>query len=210
MNNLKLRATSTNLATDAASVLRSETSQAHRNIEKTLGMGQLMDKRISLVQYANILSVWHNWLQVNEAEIFGMLADCAPRDLAVRTKGHWLDQDLQQLAHLPNQVSVTCTPKIFLRSKFEALGALYVLEGSSMGGQLIIKRLRSKLDTDLSHHFYTGYGEQTLTMWRGFIEHINECLTTPAAISQGVEGANKTFESLTQAFNQPQLGHKAN
>jgi heme oxygenase len=54
-------------------------------------------------------------------------------------------------------------------SRAEALGMLYVLEGSSLGGRLILRTLASRGIDDPDLAFLDPYGPETGRRWRGFL-----------------------------------------
>lgn len=79
----------------------------------------------------------------------------------------------------------------------QAVGCLYVLEGSTLGGQVISKHLKSKLQlnedgTGLS--FYQSYGSSTGQMWRNFCESLSR-------YSERLTDANLRQEVLISAKN---------
>lgn len=57
-----------------------------------------------------------------------------------------------------------------------AVGCLYVLEGSTLGGVLIARVIRERLDWESA--FYGGYGRRTAEMWRAFTGAANACAAT--------------------------------
>ena len=52
----------------------------------------------------------------------------------------------------------------------DALGCLYVLEGSTLGGQFIRREVAARLGLtpDRGCAFFAGYGERTGAMWKAF------------------------------------------
>ena len=73
----------------------------------------------------------------------------------------------------------------------EALGALYVLEGATLGGQVIIKQLK-KNDSFAAFPlaYYNVYTKQTGLRWKQFLEVINRYEDHESA----VQGAQKVYE----------------
>lgn len=55
-------------------------------------------------------------------------------------------------------------------SRGEALGLLYVLEGSTLGGRMILRELTRRGIEDRRLAFLDPYGAETGRRWRGFIE----------------------------------------
>ncbi|MCH5717051.1 biliverdin-producing heme oxygenase [Niabella hibiscisoli] len=73
----------------------------------------------------------------------------------------------------------------------EALGALYVLEGATLGGQFIIKQLK-KNDSlaALPLAYYNVYANQTGIRWKQFLEVINRYEDHESAL----RGAQKAYD----------------
>lgn len=78
-----------------------------------------------------------------------------------------LARDLAALDVAPVRMPVPPTPRLECAA---ALGALYVLEGASLGGRVIARHVADALaltpDTGLA--FFCGYGDATGEMWRRF------------------------------------------
>lgn len=53
-----------------------------------------------------------------------------------------------------------------------ALGSLYVIEGSSVGGRILARHFGERLGMrpDTGCRFFAGYGERTSQMWSAFGE----------------------------------------
>lgn len=73
-----------------------------------------------------------------------------------------------------------------------AVGCLYVLEGSTLGGVLIARVVRERLDWEST--FYGGYGRRTAEMWRAFASAANACAAT-LNVTTLVPAAQATFEA---------------
>ena len=78
-------------------------------------------------------------------------------------------------------------------SRAEALGMLYVLEGSTLGGRLILRELarRGVEDTDLA--FLDPYGAETGRLWRGFLQVLEDETVDETALVQAETGAVRGF-----------------
>ena len=77
-------------------------------------------------------------------------------------------QDLEKINYPIHLLSV-CDDLPTLDSQSAAMGAMYVLEGSTLGGKIISKVLRKQVpDLDGSLSFFDGYGDQTGEMWSRF------------------------------------------
>ncbi|RYZ42557.1 MAG: biliverdin-producing heme oxygenase [Sphingobacteriales bacterium] len=84
-------------------------------------------------------------------------------------------------------------------SSAKALGVLYVLEGSTLGGQVITKMLTKQLEGTgvAAFRFYNPYDNDTMPQWKLFKERINQPLTSSQQQAV-IAGANETFNSLNR------------
>jgi len=76
----------------------------------------------------------------------------------------------------------------------QAIGALYVLEGATLGGksisQLLLKTGIGLQIENLS--FFNAYGKETGPMWMQFLSYLNH-YTTEAKQATIIQTANETF-----------------
>ena len=82
---------------------------------------------------------------------------------------HVSDEEIQKLPLATNLPS--------MNNIHEAMGVLYVLEGSTMGGQIIAKQLvKSNVITNELNggHFFKPYGASTMPMWLSFKDSLNK------------------------------------
>ena len=78
------------------------------------------------------------------------------------------------------------------------MGALYVLEGSTLGGRYIAGMLVQQYPAlQLQQlQFFTGYGARTGLMWTSFLERLNKFAVEEEAVRQMASAANQTFLHL--------------
>jgi heme oxygenase len=100
------------------------------------------------------------------------------------------DRQLQQLAR--------CREIPRIQSIAQAFGVLYVTEGATLGGRLILRELSPILGISptFAGHFYASYGASVGLMWRTFVDALEmagSCSATRSAIE---DGATETFTSL--------------
>jgi heme oxygenase len=181
--------------------LRIETAKLHCKAEALLGLPAAIQGRDS---YIKILSHFHGLY--------------APLEQVLREHHGWcdLDLDLEQrgnagrltrdLAALGTRPTFDRRPDFHGLTSFpHALGALYVQEGSTLGGQIVLRHLNEcaiGIPAD-AMAFFGGHGVQTATMWR--------CLTKTLDLfgeqhgeAQGavLEGARLTFQAVIAWFEQ--------
>lgn len=174
--------------------LRSETRGQHEAIERDLDwqrrVGDLADYRSLLARLYGFHVVW-------EPEAAALIADEA--FFGPRRKLHLLEADLACLGLLPSLQGKLprCRPCLPMTTREDALGAMYVLEGSTLGGRLIANRaslaLGLKPEAGLAYH--GAYGVAVGSMWQAFRRHLCAA-SSPEADDRIVRSANLTFARL--------------
>ncbi len=125
-----------------------------------------------------------------------------PVDLGRRQKAPLLARDLlwlklsqPQLSQLPR-----CAHLPEVKSITEALGCLYVLEGATLGGQIIGRHLKKNLalNEDRGCSFFCSYGDEVGLMWKSFRETLSSHCSMHGKTEeeQLVRSACETFVSL--------------
>lgn len=91
-----------------------------------------------------------------------------------------------------------------------ALGCCYVLEGATLGGQIIAKRLKTVLHLDQANGaaFFNGYGPATGAMWRSFCAVLNARVKDPPSCQAAAAAACATFEHLEACLRSAPEGHQ--
>ena len=121
---------------------------------------------------------------IDPAELLG------PRRLGL------LEHDLTLMGVAPSLATAPAIDLGFLDSEAAAWGSLYVVEGSSLGGQFISKALRGADWAPAEGlSYFNPYGRRTAAMWAGFRRTL-EARGGDAALT--VEGARATFAALAR------------
>lgn len=103
-----------------------------------------------------------------------------------------IEKDLASLA-LENQ---TASHDFELANEHEALGAMYVIEGSTLGGNVIAKQLSKTEGFDeVTFNFFGCYQENTGLMWKNFKE-VLDTEVTEENYSEVLSGAIKLYTFL--------------
>jgi heme oxygenase len=121
-----------------------------------------------------------------------------------RRKLHWLEADLVSVGSSPNAAESRgeCAFIPTLDDFADGLGALYVLEGSTLGGQLILRTLSPRLAISSRDggRFFASYGNDTSAMWRSYLTVI-ERFSRSADIAASIERrAYDTFLAFDRWF----------
>lgn len=115
-------------------------------------------------------------------------------DWPARIKSPWLEQDLADLgvpappaADVPDLVGAE-----------DVVGAVYVMEGATLGGALIEREL-ARMPAPPPHRFFTGYGRRRGAMWRAFGGHVAALDADGLDRDLAVAAARRTFRAMEQA-----------
>ena len=181
--------------------LRAETRTQHEAFDAAL---DLTSDTLTLQAYRHTLERFYGFY--------------LPFELALVTVGGWVERGLDlterqktpllatdmralglnDLARLP--VCSDLPPHATVAAAF---GCLYVLEGASLGGQVISRMLRKSLDIapETGGSFFHGYGERTGPMWKAFRASIVAFSATPVHDDEIVSAAKDTFATLHRWVN---------
>jgi heme oxygenase len=114
-------------------------------------------------------------------------------------KAQWLQSDLRALGLDTDARPVECPA---IRSQGAAFGVLYVLEGSTLGLQMVRHRFQQAHPAlDTAGRFLQGYGTDTGRQWRSFVERLE---TLPAeAWPEALVASSAAFATFHQLFSEP-------
>jgi heme oxygenase len=145
--------------------------------------------------YSNLLAAFYGYFKPVETAILQHLNHEILPDMEQRRKADFILNDLSSLkSHIMHLPLATNLPQI--SNTYQALGALYVLEGSTLGGRGITKMLlkNNSLQLQASQlQFFNGYGSATGTMWTAFVKVLNNLILNKAENETLIAAANDTF-----------------
>jgi heme oxygenase len=175
--------------------LKDSTRDLHDRVEATNFMARLMRDDLTPREYARTMRGLHALYAALEPLIarVGGLREVLP-DLDQRMKTASLAADLRALPPGSDPEVLATAPAVDpIATAAAALGTLYVLEGSTMGGRLIATKLKTReFVRPESLRFFEHYGAQANVFWRRFVRVLDE---VPAADhDQVVAAARRTFE----------------
>jgi len=184
--------------------LKIATRPNHDELENLMFVNEIMNKSLTSSDYAQILSTNYIVHTLLEPKIQAALGEDIKIALHInaRFKVPALAADLKE-----SELDVAALdlyagdfePKDFTEAY--ALGALYVLEGATLGGNVIQKKLRNTPGfEDLRLNYYTVYKDELMNRWVSFVQLLNTTDTNYAAV---IEGAKYTFDFI--AFVSRQL-----
>jgi len=178
--------------------LRAETQVLHSALEARI---PVMDPTFSLADYQRLLTRFYGYYLPLEPRLLAWSrAEGRGIDYAERLKVPALERDLLALGETPETLAQLprCAALPALATEAEGLGCLYVVEGSTLGGQVITRQLQKTLglSPESGDAFFGGYGVETGARWKAFGVRMEEAAARLAQDDAIIAGANETFRTL--------------
>jgi len=176
--------------------LRAETRAEHDAIEADL---DLTGDGLACNAYRRILERFYGFYAPLEPAIWAV-GGWADRGLDpdARQKVPLLEADLRTLGDDALTALPLCNDLPLLVTPADCFGCLYVLEGSTLGGQLISRQIQCVLGftPESGGRFFYGYGDKTGEMWQNFRSAVTGFVVSPTDQDAAVAAAKDTFQKL--------------
>lgn len=181
--------------------LRSATSRLHIDAERALDVERSFASRSA---YAGLLTTLYRVHEAYERALAALDLRAIGLDFAPRKRARWLADDLEALdQEIPEPCSLAHPPQ----SSEAALGALYVLEGSTQGGRILLRaalRLPDMTETR-GARFFAGHGDRNATLWNEFLQALNSVPGRGDAAGLVESAAAHTFREFIGALRAREL-----
>jgi heme oxygenase len=177
--------------------LKAATSTRHAALERLL---PLLDANLSHATYRQYVQRLFGFYAPLESHLLALpWWDAVGLDYTLRRKTPRLHQDLQALGDTEPAIAALprCQRLPALTNPAQLWGCLYVIEGATLGGQIIIKKLNAHLGLTAASgaSFFDGYGAQTGAHWKAF------CAAVPADGDEVPGGRDAMLRSADLTFD---------
>lgn len=181
---------------------------AHTKIESNPTLAKLTSESLSEAEYRSILEGYYGFFSALEnqflkSDVHHLIPAFNDRLRTARLKADLLSLGLteSEITALPR-----CEALPSLNSESEFLGVLYVTEGSTLGGMLIAKHLRSLpfFKTEFAS-FLTDDPQAVSARWKSFIEFL-ESRSHQLDKAATLKAASETFQRLDRWMERPGIG----
>lgn len=181
--------------------LKAATSTRHAALERRW---PLLDPNLSIASYHRFIQGLFGFYAPLETELLaGLSRRMNGFDYDSRQKTPRLRQDLLVLGDTETTIASLprCSHLPSLLNESQLWGCLYVIEGATLGAQIIIKHLHRNLGLSANSgaSFFDGYGTQTSAQWKAF------CAAVPVYREDSTDAgdlmllsANQTFDALSE------------
>lgn len=178
---------------DIMAALKCGTAEQHKEVERLM---PLFDERFSRQTYIRTLGAFLGIYEPLENKLASLPGwSSVGINLAERRRAHLLRADLLALGQSEAEIGQLprCKDLPAMDSCVDGLGVLYVLEGSTLGGQLIAREVHARLGINewLGVAFFQSHGNGVGKMWMDFC----------AVVRRQVDSASKRTAVLNAAEN---------
>lgn len=171
--------------------LRADTRDLHDQTEEAMQSARLQSEDFSKEEYAELLArLYYAHSRIDDSVYELLKEEELYLDLYYRlSRQKALERDLKAL----DKSVETSEELLVLDNRAEAWGALYVLEGSSLGGAMIYKSLRERDWPAKILNYYGYYGPDTGFLWKKFKQEFERALNMKQHYEAVKGGAEKAY-----------------
>jgi heme oxygenase (biliverdin-IX-beta and delta-forming) len=177
--------------------LRAATVHCHRRLEKRLDVAHRFS---SAATYRDYLEVMFGFYAPFERSLTSHPVRRLLADFDARCKSALLFHDLHALGVSADSIAALpqCTRLPQCHDEAAALGSLYVLEGATLGGQVLLPLVerRLRLSRESGASYLGSYGYDVQTMWKRFGAVLESWCVDGGRRAIAAAAAVTTFESL--------------
>lgn len=183
--------------------LRQETAESHQNLEDNPLSRAILSPSVSLNDYQTYLAALFGLTIACEDEIFPAISHVIT-DLADRYKSRLIIDDLLATGLSEAEVDALPVYRFEFSTIAEALGIMYVLEGSTLGGKILYRHIHEVLGLTPENgaSYFWGYGPQTGNLWKSFISSLTQFVDEHEERDSVIGSAKKTFTIIDNWLGQ--------
>jgi heme oxygenase len=193
---------------DLLAKLRAATRTEHDAIEASLG---LLRASLTVHRYHKIVERFYGYYAPLEAALAHARAAVAPHlDLPDSGRTALLARDLEALDGRPAADLPRCSFLPALETRGAVIGCMYVLEGATLGGQLVTRHVMATLGLapDRGCAFFFGDGDRTAARWKSFSRLLSEFSgAQPTSHVDAIVAAVATFRTFRLWWDAADLRH---
>jgi len=174
--------------------LRQQTAESHQKLEDNYLSKAILNASVTQAEYQNYLAGLYGLTIACEDQVFPSVKQVVPQ-IEKRYKSGKIIEDLSFTGYSDLKIDELPYYEYTFSTVAEALGIMYVLEGSSLGGRILYKHINQHLglDSENGAAYFWGYGTETGPMWKSFISSVAQYVAENNAGQQIIDSAIKTF-----------------
>jgi heme oxygenase len=174
--------------------LRHQTAESHQKLEDNDLSKAILNPSVIQAEYQKYLSGLYGLTIACEDQVFPIINHIVPQ-LEKRYKSKKIIEDLSFTGFSDLKIDELPYYQYEFSTVAEALGIMYVLEGSSLGGRILYKHVNQYLGLDAQNGaaYFWGYGNETGPMWKSFISEVARFAVENGEGQKIIDSAVKTF-----------------
>lgn len=182
--------------------LRCACLKAHENLEAQPRLKRLLDPNLSETDYLDVLLRFQAGFRELNRFLWSALSDsdrfCHYIDQSCRLDA--LQEDLIRISE--NHQSPAVDRFIATPSFSQGLGVLYVVMGSTLGGQVIHQALTRSESKKIrcAGHFFSGCQSDRALRWKSFLDDLESSDVPLGQVEEIALGADRTFNYMLRVF----------
>lgn len=196
------------LGTAILEALRKTTRPHHEAIEQNRLLSEVLRPTLTRDVYVEVLARFYGFLKPLEKELLLNSSAAGYGEIfESRAKTELLESDLIEMGLDAGAISriPLCTELPSCDRTSRCMGILYVIEGSTLGGQMIAAAVKKSLGIEAGSGgaYFNGYGPSTRMMWKDtcrVLEDYGQGTETERA--ETVAAAVDTFDKLNRWFQE--------
>lgn len=175
--------------------LRRATAEQHRRLDN--GLRYLLSEQLSHDRYIKLLAAFFGFYVPLEESLARWEAVLPPSGLPFIRQSALLHRDLRALGGAPEHAPM-CADVPAFQTGGQAAGAIYVVEGARLGGQVIARGVmhRLRIGRENGAAFFTGDGTLTGVRWKQVLAWLEE--RNRGERDEMIDGARRTFAAFSQ------------
>ncbi len=186
--------------------LKSATESLHRSVETTPISKAIMSPLLTQDEYVQYLYKMY-LIHSNVEQLVFPTVNTVINDVIARVKTPFLVSDMARLGKKADANVHSLLDDEYRNNLNFNVGLLYVTEGSVLGGLYILKHVKQTLGAATPGSFLNVYGDKTGTIWKNFIEQLNQHASkiTEEESNEIIAGALYGFKRVGAVFSQESL-----
>jgi heme oxygenase len=186
-----------NTSSTLSEQLRQITGPLHEKLDHAPLLSEVMSESLTDETYAKVIGKMYECFRIVENAAFEAAGSDVFSKSFYESRLDFLKEDFKAMGS--KKIDENCTPELkpAPASLDAAVGMLYVLHGSSMGGQMIARKLKSRIPS-AALNFYSQ-SEHFAKNWRPFKEKL-DANASNFNINLIAEGADWAFDVFYRVF----------
>ena len=186
--------------------LRSKTANSHQQLEESKYSKSILSPSVTLNSYQTYIAKMYGFVKACERDVFPFLNNIVP-DLALRNKASLIKSDLKATGIAVDLTEELPVHLFTVSNVAQAMGIMYVLEGSTLGVKFLYKHINEvlKLDEKNGASYFWGYGQRTGLLWKTFIAAMADFAVNENCEDEIISSASQTFGTIAIWLDQTEI-----